>query len=212
MSNKRLGNQAIISAENIKRNIRHALSEKRNPSLLNVNTTTPAFLPSEDLTIDFVQKFRESGGIFVPCVKNDFAPRLTQLLKVKKYERIYSSNPSLSTVLQRENIPFLNFIEPKEPADVALIYADYLIARWGALYFSNRYLLYPSVLNLAKDLIVVGMAEGLIESLDVLHEKLETDYEKKDYAFSEIIRPHHLGEGEEYSAQDPQLILFFIAQ
>ena len=83
MSNKRLGNQAIISAENIKRNIRHALSEKRNPSLLNVNTTTPAFLPSEDLTIDFVQKFRESGGIFVPCVKNDFAPRLTQLLKVK---------------------------------------------------------------------------------------------------------------------------------
>lgn len=212
MSNNRLGNQAIIPAENIKRNIRHALSEKRNTPLLNVNTTTPAFLPSEDLTIDFVQKFRESGGIFIPCVKNDFASRLTQLLKGKRYERIYSSNPSLSAVLQRENIPFLEFIEPKEPADVALIYTDYLIARWGALYFSNRYLLYPSVLNLAKDLIVIGMADGIIESLEVLNAQLETEYEKKDYAFSEIIRPHHLKEGEQYSPRDPQLILFFIAQ
>ncbi|HNY63714.1 MAG TPA: hypothetical protein PLH70_05215 [Bacteroidales bacterium] len=209
---KRFEHESIKSKENIKRNIRHALSEKRNTPLLNVNTAAPAFFPSDDLTIDFVKNFRESGGIFVPCVKNDFAQRLTQLLIGKRYERIYSSNPSLNHVLERENIPFLKFVEPKEPADVALIYADYLIARWGALYFSNKYLLYPSVLNLAKDLIVIGMADGIIESLDVLHEKLDTDYEKSEYTFSEIIRPHHLGEGEEYSPQDPQLILFFIAQ
>jgi hypothetical protein len=200
----------IASKENIRKNIRHALTKKKSNTPINIDITTPLFIKDEEYVRTFVSNFRNSGGVFIPCTKENFSERLLYLLNSKKYHFILNTNKSLNKILEGARVSFSDFIEPDKPVDAAIVYSDILISRSGSLLFSQKYSLYPSVLNLGTDLLVIGLADHILEDLGTVFKVLKDKYEGKMYEFTEIITPTKKIEDQEYTPQQPQIILFFI--
>jgi hypothetical protein len=85
-----------------------------------------------------------------------------------------------------------------------------LISRSGSLLFSQKYSLYPSVLNLGTDLIVVSFSEKIVPDLQSGFKVMEAKYEGKPYEFAEVITPSVKTDNQEFSPKQPQIILFLI--
>lgn len=200
----------FASKESIRKNIRNALIHKKTSSPPNIDVSTPLFTKEEEPIRKFVSKFRDAGGVFIPCTKENFTERLLFLLKGKKYNFILNTNTSLSKTLETARIPFSDFIETDKPVDAAIVYSDILISRSGSLVFSQKYSLYPSVLNLGKDLIVISFIDHVVEDIGSAFKAIEEKYEGGMYEFTEIITPSKQNEEQEFSPSNPQIILFFI--
>ena len=201
---------AFATKEKIRKNIRHALSFNKTNMPINIHLNTPLFVSSEDILMEFVTKFRSSGGIFIPCTKENFTERLLYLLNGKKYLSILNTNKSLNKILESGQIHYTDYIEADKPVDAAIVYSDVLISRSGSLMFSQKYSLYPSVLNLGTDLIVVSFSDKIVPDLQSGFKIMETKYEGKPYELAEVITPFIKTENQEYSPKQPQIILFLI--
>ena len=201
---------AFATKEKIRKNIRHALSFNKSNMPVNIDINTPLFIPSEDILMEFVTKFRSSGGIFIPCTKENFKERLLYLLNGKKYLTILNTNKSLNKILESGQIHYTDFIEGDKPVDAAIVYSDVLISRSGSLLFSQKFSLYPSVLNLGTDLIVVSFSEKIVPDLQTGFKVMESKYEGKPYELAEVITPSTKTDNQEYSPKQPQIILYLI--
>ena len=209
-TNKPLDPSFFASKENIRKNIRHALTQKKTNSPINIDTSMPIFTDNEDSIRRFVSNFRNAGGVFIPCTKENFTERLLFLLKGKKYNFILNTNKSLNKVFEDARIPFSDFIETDKPVDAAVVYSDILISRSGSLVFSQKFSLYPSVLNLGKDLIVISFIDRVVEDLGSAFKSIENKSEGEMHEFTEIIAPSKQIEGQDFTPENPQIILFFI--
>jgi hypothetical protein len=209
-NSKSFENLVFATKEKIRKNIRHALTQKKSSSPLKIDTTTPMFIKDEDLVRSFVSNFRNSGGVFIPCTKDNFAERLLYLLNAKKYHFILNTNKSLNKILEGARVTFSDFIEPDKPVDAVIVYSDLLISRSGSLVFSQKHSLYPSVLNLGTDILVVALADHILEDIGSVFKVLKEKYDGKMYEFTEIITPSKKPEDQEFTPQNPQIILFFI--
>lgn len=209
-NSKSFENLVFATKEKIRKNIRHALTQKKSSSPLKIDTTTPMFIKDEDLVRSFVSNFRNSGGVFIPCTKDNFAERLLYLLNAKKYHFILNTNKSLNKILEGARVTFSDFIEPDKPVDAVIVYSDLLISRSGSLVFSQKHSLYPSVLNLGTDILVVALADHILEDIGSVFKVLKEKYDGKMYEFTEIITPSKKHEDQEFTPQNPQIILFFI--
>lgn len=138
-TNKPLDPSFFASKENIRKNIRHALTQKKTNSPINIDTSMPIFTNNEDSIRRFVSNFRNAGGVFIPCTKENFTERLLYLLKGKKYNFILNTNKSLNKIFEDARIPFSDFIETDKPVDAAVVYSDILISRSGSLVFSQNF-------------------------------------------------------------------------
>lgn len=201
---------AFATKEKIRKNIRHALSFNKTNMRVNIDLNTPLFVPSEDILMEFVSKYRSSGGIFIPCTKENFTERLLYLLNGKKYLSILNTNKSLNKILESGQIHYTDFIEADKPVDAAIVYSDVLISRSGSLMFSQKFSLFPSVLNLGTDLIVVSFSEKIVPDLQSGFKVMEEKYNGKPYELAEVITPSIKTENQEYSPKQPQIILFLI--
>lgn len=209
-NSKSFDSLVFATKEKIRKNIRHALTQKKSSIPVNIDTTTPLFIKDEDPIRTFVANFRNSGGVFIPCTKDNFSERLLYLLNAKKYHFILNTNKSLNSILEGARVTFSDFIEPDKPVDAAIVYSDLLISRSGSLVFSQKFSLYPSVLNLGTDLLVIALADHVIEDIGSVFNVLKGKYEGKMYEFTEIITPTKKAEEQEFTPQNPQIILFFI--
>lgn len=209
-NSKSFDSLVFATKEKIRKNIRHALTQKKSSIPVNIDTTTPLFIKDEDPIRTFVANFRNSGGVFIPCTKDNFSERLLYLLNAKKYHFILNTNKSLNSILEGARVSFSDFIEPDKPVDAAIVYSDLLISRSGSLVFSQKYSLYPSVLNLGTDLLVIALANHVLEDIGSVFTVLKEKYEGKMYEFTEIITPSKKAEDQEFTPQNPQIILFFI--
>lgn len=209
-NSKSFDNLVFATKEKIRKNIRHALTQKKSSSPLKIDTTTPMFIKDEDPVRSFVSNFRNSGGVFIPCTKDNFAERLLYLLNAKKYHFILNTNKSLNKILEGARVTFSDFIEPDKPVDAVIVYSDLLISRSGSLVFSQKHSLYPSVLNLGSDILVVALADHILEDIGSVFKVLKEKYDGKMYEFIEIITPSKKPDDQEFTPQNPQIILFFI--
>ena len=207
---KSLDPSIIASKEQIRKNIRNALINKKSSSNIKIDTSTPLFTKNEDIVRSFVSNFRNAGGVFIPCTRENFSERLIYLLNGKKYNLILNTNKSLNKVLESARIPYSDFIETDKPVDAAIIYTELLISRSGSMGFSQKFSLYPSVLNLGKDLIVIAFIDHVVEDIGAAFKDIEEKFEEKMYEFTEIITPSKVLEDQEFSPENPQFILFFI--
>lgn len=209
-SKNSFGSVIIASKEKIRKNIRHALSFNKSSTPINIDINTPLFEQSEDILMEFVSKFRQSGGIFIPCTKENFTERLLYLLNGKKYNTLLNTNKSLQKILASGKIQYTDYIESEKPVEAAIVYSDILVSRSGSLIFSQKFSLYPSVLNLGTDLIVVSFSDKIVPDLNTGFKVMESKYEGNPYEFSEVITPSGKLEEHEYSPKNPQIILFLI--
>lgn len=207
-----LNNNACKNA--IMQNIREALASHSPISIPNIDKKKPLFDPIEDQLKQFTEAFSRAGG---KCVIFDLdssmladkeyaRKKIGEVYKyvkteveLGKYNTVLNTSPRLSQVLQAYTIPFVEVLSCGEVADVAIAYAEFLIARTGHLVFSQRndQMRYPSIQSLAKNLIVLSSASKLLPDLSSLLSEVtatvqdENTTEQRDLQLDmmEMVRP-----------------------
>jgi len=198
---------------NMRKAIRHALTEKSPIKFPNIDIHAPLFEKPENLTAKFCDNFRNEGGKLILCDRDNFVERLYKLIVGQRYATILNTNLSLSPALTKRNLNFITCVDPHQQVDVAILYSDILIARTGSMLFTQKNILYPSIKNITKNIIVVAFEKKIV--LD-LKDAFILQQEKNQgvlYDFSEIITPtkpvNEKGE-EDYSPLQPRFILLLI--
>jgi L-lactate utilization protein LutC len=199
--------------ENMRRKIRHALTQKSTSKFPYIDIHADVFEKPENLLAEFCTNFRDAGGKFIVCDKNNFVEILHKLIVGQRYATILNTNQSISPALTKRNLNFITCIDSHQQVDVAIVYSDILIARTGSMLFTQKFSLYPSVRNITKDIIVVAFEKNLV--LDI-KDAFQLQQEKNQgvlYDFVEIITPTKpvSDKGEEnYSPLEPRFILLII--
>ena len=199
--------------DNICQSIRKALATPVH--VPDINMEQDLFAPIPDMLECFKQNFEEAGGKLVPfrmdvtrmndrAYASHFQKNVYDYLKDYELEAsrcmtVLNTSPHLAPVLANFNIPTIDFIRNSEPVDAVIVFAEFLIARTGSIVLSQRggLMLYPSIRNLARNIIVLSQSSRIIPDLHALtkltlttHQK-ENRIEESDFDFDmlEIIRP-----------------------
>jgi L-lactate utilization protein LutC len=199
--------------ENMRRQIRHALTQKSSSKFPYIDIHADIFEKPQNLLSEFCTNFRNAGGKFIVCNKNNFVDILHKLITGQRYNIILNTNQSISPALTKRNLSYITFIDSHQQVEVAIVYSDILIARTGSMLFTQKFSLYPSVRNITKDIIVVAFEKNLV--LD-FKDAFQLQQEKNQgflYDFTEIITPckpiNDKGE-ENFSPIEPRFILLLI--
>lgn len=200
------------SKETIRKKIRHALSSKSTNKFPNIDLYSELFDPVEDPVMAFTTKFKKEGGKFIPCKSSDFFPLLLKLIEKQQYNSILASDDSLIKILKDHDKNVSKMLFNDMPADAAIFRADLLIARTASLCFTQKTILYPSVINLSKNVIVVASPKIIVPDFKTALMKLE----EKSIEISDIVeivvpnKPQMIEEREEHTPSSPNFILFMV--
>lgn len=180
-----------------------------------INMDQELFAPIPNMLECFKQNFVKAGGKLVPfkmdvTQMNDrvyashFQKSVYDYLKNYELEAsrcmtVLNTSPHLAPVLANFNIPTIEYIRNSEPVDAVIVFAEFLIARTGSIVLSQRggLMLYPSIRNLARNIIVLSQSSRIIPDLHTLTKMTLTTQlkdnrlEESDFDFDmlEIIRP-----------------------
>lgn len=208
-----IDSQNTSPKEIIRRNIRHALSNKSTRKYPNIDLNRDIFEEVESPEDLFVHNFRALGGKFIPCKPDNFCEMLTEVIKNINYNTIFCADVELNMMLQGHHIPTLNTFLTNDPADAAVIFSDTLIARSGSMIFKQEYTQYPSIKNLAKDIIVIAKIETIVTDLKEALQFQDQINSATPAPLIEIITPSPLAKKEDqdsHSAVNQRFILFLI--
>jgi len=201
------------SKENMRRKIRHALTLKSTSKFPYIDIHADIFEKPENLLAEFCNNFRNAGGKFIVCNKNNFVDILHKLIVGQRYTTILNTNHSISPALTKRNLNYITCIDSHQQVDVAIVYSDILIARTGSMLFTQKYSLYPSVRNITKNIIVVAFEKNLVFNLKDAFQLQQEKNQGIIYDLVEIITPtkpvNDKGE-ENYSPFESRFILLII--
>jgi len=158
-------NMNITSKEDMRKAIRHALTEKSPIKFPNIDIHAELWDKPENLTTEFCENFRNAGGKFIICENTNFVEILHKLIDGQRYTTILNLSHSITPVLTKRNLNFITSVDVHQQVDVAIVYSDVLIARTGSMVFTQKHSLYPSVRNLSKNIIVVAFEKNIVLDL-----------------------------------------------
>lgn len=199
--------------DNICQSIRKALATPVH--VPDINMDQELFPPIPNMLECFKQNFEAAGGKLVPfqmdvsrmndrAYASHFQKSVYDYLKDYELETnrcmtVLNTSSQLAPVLANFNIPTIDYIRNSEPVDAAIVYAEFLIARTGSIVLSQRggLMLYPSIRNLARNIIVLSQSSRIIPDLHTLTQLTTTIQQKEnrieesdfDFDMMEIIRP-----------------------
>ena len=201
------------SKENMRRKIRHALTQKSTSKFPYIDIHADPFEKPENLVVEFFNNFRQAGGKIITSNRDNFVDFLHKLIVKQQYTTILNTNHSISPALTKRNLNYITCVDNSQQVDVAIVYADMLIARTGSMVFAQKYSLYPSVRNITQNIIVVAFAKNLVLDLKDTFIMQQEKNQGMLYDFVEIITPtkpvNEKGE-ENYSPLEPRFILLLI--
>jgi len=196
------------SKENMRRRIRHALTQKSIGKFPLIDIHAELFEKPEEIATEFIHNFRSAGGKYIACNKNNFVDILYKLIRGQNYATILNTNDFISPALIKRNLNYITCMDSHQQIDVALMYADVLIARTGSMLFTQKFSLYPSVKNITKDIIVIAFEKNIVLDLKDAFISQQEKNQGTLYDFAEIVMPTKGEEG--YSPLDPRFILLLI--
>lgn len=179
----------LSTKEAIRKDIRNALLNKGVNRFPNLDLSVEFTDPSNDIAYDFVTRFRASGGKFIPCSKIQFAEYLIRLIQSQKYTRVLNTKPQFSNLLKANNINFSEILEDGQAADAVIVFSDNLILNPLGMVFAQRNTLYPSILGLASNIIIVAQENHIIRDLKSVFNHQCAQNNGEPYDISEIITP-----------------------
>jgi len=197
------------SKENMRRNIRHALTQKSTSKFPQLDIHADIFENPTNLLAEFCHNFRNAGGKLIGCNQSNFVDHLHKLIVNQRFVTVLNTNQSLASKLAEKNINYITCVNSNQPVDVAIFYSKLLIARTGSLLFAQKYSLYPSVRNITKNIIVVAFEKNLVFDLKDTFVFQQEHNQGALYDFTEIITPTKSVE-ENYSILEPRFILLLI--
>ena len=199
--------------ENMRRKIRHALTQKSASKFPYIDIHADIFEKPENLLAEFCTNFRNAGGKFIVCDKTNFVDILHKLIVGQRYGIILNTNHSISPALSKRNLNYITCIDSHQQVDAAIVYSDMLIARTGSMLFTQKFSLYPSARNITKDIIVVAFEKNLVPDIKDAFYLQQEKNQGILYDFAEIITPtkpvNDKGE-ENFSPLEPRFILLLI--
>ena len=206
-------NLNTTSKENMRRNIRHALTQKSTSKFPYIDIHADIFETLTNLPATFCANFRNLGGKLIGCDKENFVDRLHKLIVGQRYATILNTNHSISPALTKRNINYITCVDTHQQVDVAIFYSDMLIARTGSMVFAQKFSQYPSVRNITKDIIVVAFEKNIVPDIKDAFILQQEKNQGVPYDFVEIITPtkqvNEKGE-DTYSPLNPRFILLLI--
>ena len=199
---------STTSKENMRRRIRHALIQKSTSKFPPIDIHAELFEKPENITTEFFHNFRNAGGKLITCDKSIFVDILHKLIVGQRYATILNTNDSISPALTKRNLNYITCVDSHQQVDVALVYADVLIARTGSMLFAQKFSLYPSVRNITKDIIVIAFQKNIVFDVKDAFLLQQEKNQGSLYDFAEIITPTK--GAENYSPLEPRFILLLI--
>lgn len=200
--------------EAIRRKIRDAMTTKGTNRFPNIDLSQDFVPASSDIVRDFVIRFREKGGKYIPCTNSNITERLVKLIQGQQYSQLLCTKPQLAALLQKNGISSLNSIDSNTTVDAAVVFADSLIASTGSIVFTPNHSMYPSVKNLARDIIVISAANKIYPDIKYVFSQQQSINGDKLFAINEIITPTvpllHNGE-EHFTPLSPRFILLLLS-
>ena len=215
-------------------NIRAALTTKSDAYVPQVDREK-VFDPMDDPYQNFKREFTEAGGIlyefeidknrmndgeYVSQRLADIYNHIQFAVETRRWSRVVNASSHLSNILHQFQINFIETLPEQTVADAVIVYAEHLIARTGHLVFSQRgqHLLYPSILGMAKNIIVLSGNASLVNDLKDLTGKMATTVQQENrpaeqdlkFNMMELLRPVQRQEGEEPTVVKPQVTLLLI--
>lgn len=200
-----------------------------------INMEQELFPPIPDMLTCFKQNFEAAGGKLVPFEmdvsrmndrayasqfqKNVYGYLKDYELEASRCMTVLNTSPHLAPVLANFNIPTIDYIRNSEPVDAVIVYAEFLIARTGSIVLSQRggLMLYPSIRNLARNIIVLSQSSRIIPDLHTLTKLTHTTQPKEnrieesdfDFDMLEIIRPSSVDDSA-ISSTSPHFSLLLV--
>lgn len=232
MQNNNSYDSLVNSKNTICESIRKALATP-GPAIPNdIPRNRELFDPIPHIYNTFNENFKAAGGKYVLFDLDSQAPNsqksavqrnMFEYLKFEieesKCHRVLNASAQLAPALSAFNIPTIDVLEASETVDAVVVYAEFLIARTGSIVFSQRndLMLYPSVKNLAKNIIVLAYTSSIVPDLShiigrtISSTKEENRMEEYDFDFDmmEIITPNKESE-ENPTPSNPHITLILI--
>ena len=211
-----MGNQLLTDKENIRRNIRNGLAYKKTYPTMPPDLSSGLGVTSQEHPlVEFVRHFRGAGGKYIPCTKDNLIPRLIKIAQGQQYGTLLNTSPNLGQFLLKHHVRHVTAVNPMETVDAALFFSDMLIARTGAIGFTPSVSLYPSVRNLARDIIVVSRERCIFRDMeDALTYQL-TRNNNTPNPITEFIcpsQPEKADGADVFTPQNPRFILMMVEE
>lgn len=202
--------------EIIRKNLRNGLTNKKNVTMENPEEATPISTEIPNLLTAFNEKFRNAGGKYLPCDKSNLVKTLVLICQKWGFNNLLNTSPNLGVYLNKYGVPHVNAIAPHEVADAAVIFSDILVARTGAIGFTQVTVQYPSIKNLARNLIIVSRERCIFPDMeDALAYQQQRDKDTKNSTI-EFIIPRQLDKDangkETFTGLNPRIILLMVEE
>lgn len=214
--NTSLNPKLFVGKETIRKNIRNGLAYKSPSSANNVVDVTGELFPHiPNLFTQFVETFRAAGGKYIPCTTQNMVQYLVKIAQGQQYSMLLNTSPNLGAYLDKYKVRHVNAVQLNEPVDAALFFSDVLVARSGAIGFSQPVSQYASVKNLAKDIIVVSRERCIFPDYESALEYQCKRNGQTPYPMTEFIVPTHPEEMDGkpvYTPLNPRIILMLIEE
>ncbi|MBR6333877.1 MAG: hypothetical protein IKR77_05740 [Bacteroidales bacterium] len=168
---------------------------------------------NQPIVDEFVSHFRAAGGKFFPFPKDQIYTNLELFLKKQKYQTVAALTPNLHHFLTKREIPFVQVVPYNEPADVALVFSDMLVACSGSIGFSPRTILYSSIKNIAKDVVVMTRSRCVFPNHAAAMVYQHSLGEQAHNAIVEFVTPELVTNEEGkpvYTPQNPRFFVFMV--
>lgn len=207
--------QLLAGKESIRRNIRNGLAYKSAAPFDMVETTDELFDPIPNRFVTFVENFRAAGGKYIPCTTQNMVQYLVKIAQGQHYNVLLNTSPNLGAYLDKYKVRHVNAINLNEPVDAALFFSDVLIARSGAIGFTQSVAQYASVKNLAKDIIVVSRERCIFSDYEEALAYQRQRNNNEAFPMTEFVvptRPEEVNGVPQYSPREPRIILMLIEE
>lgn len=205
-----IGPATTSAKEVMRRKLRDALGLNTQQPASNENLNAACLPAIDDVYQAFVANFRAQGGKCKVCGKEQIMPFMVQFLKSQKYGQIFCNSPFLESYLKAGNVPVQSSLNLDFPPEIVVVYADLMIARSGSFVFSQKFSIYPSVKNVASDILVIGASTRIVPDVNNALELLADEDKKSNTGLVEIVTPAHpeiIDGKEKYSKINPRIIL-----
>lgn len=200
--------------EIIRKNLRNGLANKKNVTMETQEEATPISVEIPNLLTSFNEKFRNAGGKYIPCDKINLVKNLINICNKWGFNTLLNTSPNLGVYLNKYKVPHINAIAPHEVADAALFFSDILVARTGAIGFTQIAAQYPSVKNLARNLIIVSRQYCIFPDMeDALAYQQQRDKDTQNSTVEFIIprKPDKDADGNDiFTGLNPRIILMMV--
>lgn len=215
MENKKNDPQPLNDKENIRKNIRESLVNKRRAPAYGNNVSDYKENPIDDLFVEFITNFRKSGGKYIPCTTDDLVKKLVKIGQSQKYNILLNTSPNLAKYLQKYGVRYVSAINTREPVDAALFFSNVLVARTGSIGFTQSVSQYASAKNLSKNIIVVSRGRCIFQELEDALNYQKSMNNGEDVPLMEFITPvlpEVINGTPQYSPKNPQIILMLVEE